>query len=263
MTITKKILVIIFLLNSLFVFSDEYVLTFDEITTSMSGPKRTSDKGIKKKKSRSNNNSALKKELKEANELLESYRYMAKNQLRDPIIMMENVVEEADIIGGSNSLTIRATSVPTPTVVTNLKGTDLPSDAKIVCNIYTKYKRVCGRCNRLIINGEGHDIDASLYNRDGSNCAIGELSDDGESYLVGIGITEMVKGAAALSQSSIPTVGGNIIEASAKNKILQGLINTSDEATDLMKDQFETKEPIVLIKRNSNLAIYFNKGVKL
>lgn len=258
-------ILILFLMSCDFINADDdFFLSFDEVSTSMSAPvKKIEDKAPVKKNNKAQINKDLKKQLDEANKLLESYRYVTHNQIKEPIIYSEQTVNEADIIGGENLLTIRATNYPTKTVISNLKGTNLPSDSKIVCDVYSKYKRACGHCSRLIVDGVGYDIDASLNNRDGSSCVIGELSDDGETYLAGVFISEMAKGAAAISQSSIPTIGGNVIEASAKNKILQGLINTSDESTDYLREQLKTKEPIVLVKQRTNITIYFNKGVSL
>jgi hypothetical protein len=232
------------------------VLSFREIAKLQAKKINLYSKPVKKKKS-------LKSELKEMKKKLESYRYMARMQLKTPLILSENIISEATMIGAVTTQAIMASNTPKTTILSNIQGVDLPLDTKILCLVHAKYKRICGTCNRIIISGIGYDINAELQNKDGSSCVIGKLSDDKEKYLTGILISEMAQGALALSQSSIPTISGNLIESTAKNKIAAGLINTGSEATDLLKEEYQTSEPIVTLAPNTQVIVQFIKGFSL
>ena len=241
------------------------ILTFDQIKLEMSGVKKTETKKVKKEKTPkdNSNNKRLKKELEEANKKLDAYRYV--NQLRSnkPFIMKELIVGDGDIIGGQTLLATRATATTSQLVVSNLVGTNLPKDAKIECTVITKYKRVCGPCTRLIIDGKATEIQAVLRNKDGSECAIGEISDDGQLYAAGTLLAEFSRGVLAVSQTALPTLGGNLVEASTKNKIKQGLINVGGEVSDQLSENLKTQEPVVFINKNERVTVYFVKGVEL
>jgi hypothetical protein len=228
------------------------ILTFDEIKYMQSGTKKSPLK-----------NKSLKQELKETKKKLEAYRYVSKLQVHRPLILSEQLIPEAGLIGATTTQAIMASNTPSSIVLSNLKGVGLPQDSKILCQVFAKYKRICGKCQRIIINNIGYDIEADLQNKDGSHCVIGELSDDKEKYLTGIGISEMAQGALALSQSSIPTVGGNLLQNTPRNKIAQGLTNTGSAASELLKEEYQTSEPIVTLPPNINVVLQFKQGFSL
>lgn len=240
-------------------------LTFDEIKLIQSAI--TKEKVVTSKKTKKVNKGkskkAIQKELNETKEKLESYRYMAKMQLKKPFIMSEVFIGEGEYLGAKTSLTIMATNTASVITLDSIVGVDLPEGVKVLCQVIAKYKRVCGVCTRLIIDGRGIDILADLKNKDGSNCALGDMTDGKEKYLTGIMATELAQGALAISQSSIPTSQGNIIRNSADNKIKQGLINTAQTTVDLLKEEYKTHEPIVMIKRGEKVVLQFRKAVRL
>lgn len=242
---------LLFLLSS-FVMANE--LTYKEIRNQMNPKKRS----FKKKKTVD-----YKSELEETKKKLESYRYIEKLRTNRPFILKESVIEEAKLIGAKTLMSIRASNLPSKVILSNLEGVNLPVESKIICSVIAKTKRICGACDRIIINGIGYDIQARLHNIDGSHCAIGELSDDGELYLTGIALSELSKGALSVSQSSIPTVGGNLVQENVKNKLIQGGINVGDEATDIFREKMRTTEPIVFLKRGKRVSIFFEKGLSL
>jgi hypothetical protein len=250
-----------FLLLLLITTSRPGILTFDEINHKLSGQKKETVKEDTKKPT--GKLSKLQKENEQLKDKLDAYRYVSRLQLNVPYILKEFAVNEADIIGATTSLSIRATSTGTPVTLTNIEGSNLPKDSKIICNVIVKYKRVCGPCTRIVIDGVGYDINAEIRNKDGSSCAIGELSDDGKKYLTGLAISEMAQGALAVSQSSLPTFGGNILENNASNRIKQGMINVGDETSDIFREKMRTQEPIVFISRGEKVAVYFKKGLRL
>ena len=184
-------------------------------------------------------------------------------QRKEPIILSSILITEAQMIGASTIQAIVATSSQKMTVLSNLEGVDLPEGTKIICQVYVKYKRICGECKRIVIEGVGHNIEATLNNKDGSSCAIGNLSDGKEKYLTGIMLAEGAQAALSLSQTSIPTIGGNLLENTLKNKIGQVGINTGSAAADLMRQEYKTTEPIVTLQANSRVIIQFRKGFSL
>ena len=249
-------MIALILILSITILSAEEILTFEEIKEA-SKKNSSSFIGDFSEKRR------LKKKLNETEKMLESYRYIEAQRIETPLIIDSNLIEEASYIGASTSLRILSTSERRAVVLSKLVGSSLPKDSKIVCEVFTKFRRICGECRRVIINGQGYDIDASLYNKDGSSCVIGKISDEKEKYLVGMTISEMASGALTLSQSTLPTPSGNIIQNTAGNQIKQGLINVGGEATEMFKEEYRTSEPIVTLPKDSRVLIYFKKEFKL
>lgn len=254
----------------LILMAKDNTLTFDEIKLIQSSIKkdRTVTKGTEKirTKRRSNRKSLNGKDQKELESLRQEIAFrkeLDKQLLKKPVILSSIVIGEGEHLKATASLGAMATNSQSNLILSNIEGIDLPKGSKISCQIVAKYKRVCGVCDRLIIEGEGHDIKADLLNRDGTQCAIGNIADDKELFLTGIAISELAQGALAISQTSIPTIGGNLVQDTARNKITQGLINTGSEATELMKDEFRTREPIVILPQNSTVLVQFKRRVEL
>jgi hypothetical protein len=244
---------------TLIIFTTSYasnVLTYKEIANRN---KKTSEKS----NTSSTKGKSYKKELELANKKLESYRYITKMQLKKPIIFKDVLVYESEFIGAKSLLAIRATNSPQLATFSSIEAKDITPENRILCNVMVKHKRVCGTCSRIIIDGVGHSINATLNNKDGSPCVVGEVSDDGETYLTGIAVSELAQGALSLSQSSIPTQFGNIVAPTSKNKIAQGLINVGEEASNLFKEEYQTRESIVTIAPHTPVVIQFNKEFSL
>lgn len=237
-------------------------LTFKEISE-MGNEKKVISQSVNTKKSATRRGKSYKKELDEANKKLEAYRHYTRIRYKTPLILEEFAIGEGDYVGAISDKAIFATSIPSTVTFSNIQGANLPKSAKVMCEVYTKFKRICGNCTRLIINGKGQDIKAELNNRDGSSCIIGKVIDAEEKYMTGILISEMAKGALAVSQTSLPTLGGNVVENTTRNKLAQGLLNTADKATDIMSEKFKTQEPLVTFPRGQNVIIQFKEGVNL
>lgn len=254
----------------LILMANESTLTFDEIKLIQSSIKKerliTKNKAKKRTKrqpSRKVLNAKSQKELESLRKEITFRKELDKQLLKKPVILSSVVIGEGEYLKATASLGAMATNSQSNLILNNIVGADLPKGSKISCQIVAKYKRVCGVCDRLIIDGQGHDIKADLLNRDGTQCAIGNIADDKELFLTGIAVSELAQGALAISQTSIPTVGGNLIQNTARNKITQGLINTGNEATELMKDEFRTREPIVILPQNSTVLVQFKRRVEL
>lgn len=254
------------LLMPLTLFASDSTLTFDEIKLIQSAIKKekiVKKRPIKRKRKTFASNSKKDKELEKLQKELQFRRELDKELLKQPLILSSVIIGEGEFLKATASLGAMATNSQSNLILSNIVGADLPKGSKISCQVIAKYKKVCGTCDRLIIDGVGFDIQADLLNRDGTQCAIGKIADDKELFLTGIAISEIAQGALTVSQSSIPTVGGNIIEASAKNKIAQGLINTGSTATDLLREEFTTREPIVILPQNTNVLVQFKRRVEL
>jgi hypothetical protein len=75
--------------------------------------------------------------------------------------------------------------------------------------------------------------------------------------------SSFARGSIELSQSRIATLGGEMKLNIAKNRYLEGILNSADEATDLMKKEMQTTEPKVYVKAGKEVLIYFNQRFKI
>lgn len=255
-------MILILLVTMIFNANASDILTFEEIK-SLNRPKQKIKPRVKRKLVKKSKRKDLSKELELAKKKLKAYQYIASMQLKEPIIFNDVLVAESDYIGASSVLAVRASNSPQIAIFSSIKSDHLDPSSRIICNVMVKHRRVCGVCERIIIGGRGYDISATLNNKDGSACSVGKVSDDGEKYLTGVALSEMAKGALSIGQSAIPTPFGNILEATAKNQIKQGLINVGDEASEIFKEEYQTKEPIVTMAPNTPVVIQFTKAFSL
>jgi hypothetical protein len=130
----------------------------------------------------------------------------------------------------------------------------------------TKYKRVVAGCNRLITPGSAgneFDVETSVLNTDGTAGLTGEYFSGKELYVAGMIASSFARGSIELSQSRIATTAGELKVNSAKNRYLEGVLNSADEAADLMKKEMQTTEPKIYVKAGKEVLIYFNQRFKI
>ncbi len=161
---------------------------------------------------------------------------------------------------------IVSTNLESPLVVEVHANQGLPEGTVLSCLGMTKYKRVVAGCSRLITSGstgEEYEVSTSVLNTDGTAGLKGEYYTGKELYVAGMIASSFARGSIELSQSRIATLGGEMKLNSAKNRYLEGILNSADEASDLMKKEMQTSEPKVFIPAGKEVLIYFNQRFKI
>jgi len=205
--------------------------------------------------------------LKKHNELLvkklNAYKIMALTRI-DSMSVWESgpKLRRGDMIPGELMLSVLSTNMGSPIIV-DVTHTSLPGGGKILCTGTTKHKRVMAYCDTLITPYDEIEINATLLDADGSHGMMGKISTGKEKYLAGIAMSEMAQGALTIMQDRTKTINGSFTNPSAKNAILQGLANTGNSATDIMKESMTTEEPKVFIQRGKRVIVFFNKTVRM
>lgn len=172
----------------------------------------------------------------------------------------------ASVLRGRLLNSIVSTNLESPLVVEVHSDQGLPEGTILSCMGMTKYKRVIAGCSRLITPGsagEEYDVETSVLNTDGTAGITGEYYSGKELYVAGMIASSFARGSIELSQSRIATLGGEMKLNSAKNRYLEGILNSADEATDLMKKEMQTTEPKVYVKAGKEVLIYFNQRFKI
>lgn len=163
-----------------------------------------------------------------------------------------------DLVGGKLMFSILSTNLGAPIVIIPDKKAGLPFGAKFHCQGSTKFKRVVGECNKLIIDGEVIPLSAQILADDGTYGLRGDFYSGQEEYVAGMIISEATKGLLAVQQTTLNTELGTVTTNTAKNAILQGLVNSADQTTDLLREQMQTKEPKVFVKSNTRAVLIIN-----
>lgn len=172
----------------------------------------------------------------------------------------------ASVLRGRLLNSIVSTNLESPLVIEVHSDQGLPEGTILSCLGMTKYKRVIAGCNRLITPGaagEEYDVETSVLNTDGTAGLTGEYYSGKELYVAGMIAASFARGSIELSQSRIATTGGEMKVNSAKNRYLEGILNSADEASDLMKKEMQTTEPKVFVKAGKEVLIYFNQRFKI
>jgi hypothetical protein len=195
------------------------------------------------------------KRLKAENVALKSLAHIRVNT---PYVWNKGALyKPGDMLPGTLSLSLLSTNLDAPIVI----SLDGPENRKVLCTGGTKHKRVIARCDRLLTLSGTTEINASLLETDGSLGLRGDVYTGKEEFIAGIIVSEMAKGALTVSQSRLNTSLGSTVAPTSKNMILEGLINTSNEVTDLMKEEMKTREPKIFVRAPKRVIVFFNAGV--
>jgi len=225
-------------------------------------------------KSKKTSNKVTKKQmpLREMSELKESSQkldqFIEKYRDRPAVWDFTNSYDykTASVLRGRLLNSIVSTNLESPMVIEVHSDQGLPEGTILSCLGMTKYKRVIAGCNRLITPGaagEEYDVQTSVLNTDGTAGLTGEYYSGKELYVAGMIASSFARGSIELSQSRIATMGGEMKLNNAKNRYLEGILNSADEASDLMKKEMQTTEPKVFIKAGKEVLIYFNQRFKI
>ena len=199
------------------------------------------------------------KKLEEENKILKS---IALTRMATPYLWENPIdINATDIFKGRLKFSILSTNLQSPMDVSLDPSEVFPNGAIIKCQGATSYKRVAGLCDRLITPNFEVEIKAKLLDTDGSFGIRGKVYTGEEEYIAGIIASEMAKGGLAVAQYKYLRDLG--IEASniGKAQIFQGLINSSNEMTDYLREKMQSKTTKVFVNGGANVLVYFDKSV--
>jgi hypothetical protein len=156
---------------------------------------------------------------------------------------------------------INSTNLASPVLVKAHSDQGLPSGSKFTCFGTTAHKRVQVICNKLVTHNKEVLINAQVLNMDGSSGLLGEYDDGKEDLIAGAVISDFAAGVLSASKSRIVTDIGEVEDASMKNKIYQGLINSGQRTSDILLDEMKNKEPIVTVQAGTQVLVYFQEAI--
>ena len=205
-------------------------------------------------------------ELNQSSDKLDQFieKYRDKPAIWDFTVMYD--FKTATVLRGRLLNSIVSTNLESPLVVEIHPNQGLPEGSILSCLGMTKLKRVISGCNRLITPGEAgeeYDVEISLLNTDGTAGITGEYYSGKELYVAGMIASAFARGSIELSQSRIATAAGEMKVNSAKNRHLEGILNSADEGADLMKKEMQTTEPKVFVKAGKEVLVFFNQRFKI
>jgi hypothetical protein len=206
------------------------------------------------------------KELNRSSDKLDEFieKYRDKPAIWDFTLMYD--FKTATTLRGRLLNSIVSTNLESPLVVEIYPDQGLPEGSILSCLGMTKFKRVISGCSRLITpgsTGEEYAVEISLLNTDGTAGITGEYYSGKELYVAGMIASSFARGSIELSQSRIATASGEMKINSAKNRYLEGILNSADEGADLMKKEMQTTEPKVFVKAGKEVLVFFNQRFKI
>lgn len=170
------------------------------------------------------------------------------------------------VIKGILLNSVVSTNLESPMLVEVADDSKLPSKTIFSCKGVTKYKRVLTACNKLIIadkDGE-FEVEAGLLNLDGSaGLKPDEVYTGKEEYIAATIATAFSKGLIELKTDRLPTPYGELTVNTSKNRLMNGVLGSLDETSNIMKEEMQNKEPKVYVKAGRPVLIYFFSRFKL
>lgn len=156
---------------------------------------------------------------------------------------------------------INSTNLASPIVVQAIPGQGLPTPTKFICQGTTAHKRVLSQCSLMISNEREIAINAQLLNFDGSAGLEGEYDSGNESLIAGAVLSDFSQGMLSAAQTRIAGPLGNLNDASVKNQLLQGGINSGRTTSEILLEEMKTQEPIVTVEAGIEVLVYFMEAV--
>ena len=157
--------------------------------------------------------------------------------------------------------TIVSSNLSTPILVKAHSGQGLEFNTKFSCFGVTKNKRVQTVCDKMITSKGEKSVLAALLNLDGSSGLEGHFDDKKENMITGAIISDFVSGILSASKSRVVTQIGEIEDASLKNKIHSGLINSAQRGSELLLAESKNLEPVITIEAGKTVLVYFKEAV--
>ena len=159
-----------------------------------------------------------------------------------------------------------STNLESPMLVKVKSGQGLPEGSLLSCVGVTKHKRIQAACDRLILPDSDieHPIQVSLLNIDGSSGIKADYFYTGkEEYIAAAIATSFARGVIELQTDRIATPLGQLTTNTSKNRLLNGVLGSTDEINNLMKTEMQTKEPKAYIKAGKEIIVYFHERLKI
>jgi len=170
------------------------------------------------------------------------------------------------VIRGRLLNSVVSTNLESPLLVEVESNDQLPEKTLFSCKGVTKYKRVLAACNKLIIpeKDEEYEVQVGLLNLDGSSgLRADEVYTGKEEYIAATIATAFSRGLIELKTERLASPLGELTANTAKNRLTNGLLNSLDETSNIMKDEMQSKEPKVYIKAGRSVLIYFYERFRL
>jgi hypothetical protein len=159
-----------------------------------------------------------------------------------------------------------STNLESPMLVKVHPGQNLPEGTLLSCAGVTKYKRVMAACDRLIMPDSDieYPIQVSLLNPDGSSGIKADYYYTGkEEYIAASIATSFARGVIELQTDRIATPLGQLTTNTSKNRLLNGVLGSTDEMNNLMKSEMQSKEPKAFIKAGKEVIVFFHERLKI
>jgi len=154
-----------------------------------------------------------------------------------------------------------STNLESPLLIEALEDSSLPNGTRFKCSGITKNKRVLTVCDKMITPTKETAVKVQILNMDGSAGLRGEYNDGKDSYIAGAIVSDFAKGVINASKSKLAVPLGIVDAETDKNKILEGLANSTQTTSEVLLDEIKSQEPKVFIEAGKPVLIFFMEGL--
>ena len=175
-------------------------------------------------------------------------------------------VKSGTVIKGRLLNSVVSTNLDSPVIVELLPNKYFPDGTRVICKANTKHSRIHSHCSKLITPEVGEDeysLSASLLNLDGSaGIKPDEISNEEEKYVVGEIVRQGIKSATTWGQALQETAIGDMPDANAKNRLLNGIGGAIDASSNISTRKMQTLESKALAIAGKEIFVYFEERFK-
>ena len=159
---------------------------------------------------------------------------------------------------------IVSTNLESPVLVEVIESRKIPKGTRFSCKGTTKHKRVVTACDLMIMGNDEYEVKVSILNMDGSAGLSGKYYDGKEQYYAASVAASFVKGITESSKTRIISPFGFAVDRkSTKNKLIDGTTEAIGEASDILRDEAKTQEPVVFVNAGKKVLVYFNRRMEI
>ena len=157
---------------------------------------------------------------------------------------------------------IVSTNLASPVLVRATPGQGLPFKTQFACTGITQNHRVQTVCHRMVTPDTEFPITAQILNIDGSAGLLGNFDDGKDDLIAGAVLSDFSQGMLSAAQNRLATPFGEMRDSSAKNQVIQGVINSGATTSQILLGDMKKAIPVVTIDAGTEVLIYFMEGVQ-
>lgn len=189
---------------------------------------------------------------------------LENNQKRVILMKSSNKLNALTRLKGVLVNSVLSTNHKASTVLVKLLDNEFFEDAELRCLGVNYSKRVVANCDLIVSESKSYQIDANLWDLDGSEgIRPDEYYTGEEKEFLSSSLSNLLEGFANGVKDTVLTPFGDVNRKSIRNQVLSGVSSIASGVKSKIKESDEKNLTVSLINSGREVTIFFNKEVIL